>query len=85
MAQVVERRLPAIYDALDSRNNKVGVRPAGVQVQSGPSRDLVQVNTEMLVSVAAGPEADKQCATEATKEPNAPCTQGYSVTENWQG
>ncbi len=35
MAQVVERRLPAIYDALDSRNNKVGVRPAGAQVQSG--------------------------------------------------
>ena len=23
MAQAVERRLPAIYDALDSRNNKV--------------------------------------------------------------
>ena len=23
MSQVVERRLPAIYDALDSRNNKV--------------------------------------------------------------
>ncbi len=30
MAQVVERRLPAIYDALDSRNNKVSERPAGV-------------------------------------------------------
>ncbi len=36
MAQVVERRLPAIYDALDSRNNKVGVRSAGMNGHSGP-------------------------------------------------
>ncbi len=47
MAQVVERRLPAIYDALDSRNNKVGVNllaftcspaQAGISCKSTPKR-----------------------------------------------
>ena len=74
MAQVVERRLPAIYDALDSRNNKVGARPAGVQAQSGRKlRPPASQLAEILVSVAAGPQIDKQCATQAAKEPNAAC------------
>ena len=80
MAQVVERRLPAIYDALDSRNNKVRT----THVCSPGQYDIRRLHTACYAS-AAGPEADQQRAAKAVKQPSPACLESHYSATNGQG
>ena len=83
MAQVVERRLPAIYDALDSRNNKVYCITSFETVPLSTQSQEISINN--LCMRAASAKADKQRAAEAVQKPDAACVESYSFTANWQG
>ena len=85
MAQAVERRLPAIYDALDSRNNKVSANMLMHYLSALlllVSRRMWRSNDSSLYAVSF--ETNKQRFAKASKASYAPHSESSSIAADWQ-
>ena len=87
MAQAVERRLPAIYDALDTRNNKVSTNVRTECLRTLAllviiSRRMWRSNDLFLSAVSF--ETNKQRFAKASKASYAPHFESSSIAADWQ-
>ncbi|KAL0030478.1 hypothetical protein WJX79_008715 [Trebouxia sp. C0005] len=68
MAQVVERRLPAIYDALDSRNNKLALKLINSALQKQPKSQMLRTLKAIALQRTGKDEEGLQLCEEVRRE-----------------